>query len=35
MDDSNDPGRKMPVIIRDIKAAQRDAFLDALDELLR
>lgn len=35
MEESNNPGRKMPVIIRDIKAAQRDAFLDALDQLLR
>lgn len=35
MDDSKNTCRKMPIIIRDIKAARRDAFLDGLDELLR
>lgn len=36
MDDSNEPpSQKMPIMIRDIKAAQRDAFLDALDQLLK
>ena len=35
MEDSNQASLKMPVMIRNIKAAQRDAFLQALDELLR
>lgn len=35
MDDSNEVRSTMPVIIKNVKPTQRDAFLKALDELLR
>ena len=34
MEDSSRTNLKMPVMIKDIEAPQRDAFLKGLDELL-